>query len=438
MRLDEFLDYEVSERDERARLAEEKSYEIIDHLEEFTHRFDAVTDETGSFGSRSPSIFVGSGSYPELSTGILSPVGRETQAARFETSAAWYDENVSISDVFERRTSLLNASQSATNATAVAAGSRPADTTPREHGQTVHDAWNGFLGTQREVAIADRPVDVEVGLRDGPDVDFDVGADDVATPTGPRAQAERATLSENPHVPPAVEKTLADDDWRAEGAINYLYERGFDVYDINTILSAGALGQAENRRLVPTRWSITAVDDTVGEFLRGTIRSNTGIDSVQVYRNSFLGNTFWVILAPGRWEFELVEVKAPGSVWNPSGDPLVAAEHEPRGGRSSYPDETAGAYHAARIGVLEQLRERGRSAKALVVRHVSDDYWGPAGVWQVRETVRNAFDGECGETDTVTDAVREVSGFLPVSMGRLRRKSTLLAGLQSTLAAWND
>ena len=437
MRLDEFLDYEVNEADERRRLAREKSYEIVDYLEDFTHRFDEVTDGEPTFGSRSPSIFVGSGSYPEVSTGILSPVGHEDRAARFETSADWYTEGVSISDVFRRRTSLLNASRSATDAREAAAGSRPADTSPREHGTTVDDAWNGFLGTQREVAIADRPVDVEVGLRDGPNVDFDVGADDVATPTGPRAQVERAKLSENPHVPRAVEKTLEDDDWRAEGAINYLYQRGFDVYDINTILSAGALGQAHNRRLVPTRWSITAVDDTVGQFLRGSIRSNTGIDAVRVYRNAFLGNTFWVILAPGRWEFELVEVKSPGSVWNPSGDPLVAAEHEGRDGRTAYPEETAGAYHAARIGVLEHLEEIGRSAKALVVRHVSDDYWGPAGVWQVRETVRNAFGGESGEAETVGDAVAGITDHLPVSQARLRRKSTMVAGLQSTLAAFD-
>ena len=417
MKLDDYVEFEANERAERRRLAREKSYELVDHLESFQHRFEEATSGDALFGSVSPSIFVGASNYPDVSTGILSPVGQEGDAARFETSAGWYDEGVSISDVFERRTSLLNSN-------------RQADVT------NVADAWDGFLGTQREVAIADRPVDVEIGLDGGPDLDFDVTDDDIATPTGPRAHARSAELAENPHVPHAVKKTLEDDDWNAQGAMAYLYRRGFDVYDINSVLSAGALGRGENRRLVPTRWSITAVDDTVGKFLRGTIRDAPSVDGVEVWRNEYLGNAFWVVLAPGDWEYELVEMKAPGSIWNP--DPAtgvaMSSAHENREGRTGYVDETAGAYYAARLGVLEHLSDRGRQAKALVLRHVSDDYWGPVGVWQIREAIRNAFGGEHGEAETLGAAVRELSDHLPVSLSRLRSKSTMAAGLQSSLA----
>ena len=417
MKLDDYVEFEENERAERRRLAEEKSYELVDQLESFQHRFEEATSGDALFGSVSPSIFVGTSSYPDVSTGILSPVGHEGDAARFETSAGWYDERVSISDVFERRTSLLNSN-------------RPADVTE------VADAWDGFLGTQREVAIADRPVDVEIGLDGDPDLDFDVTDEDIATPTGPRARARSAELAENPHVPRPVKRTLEDDDWNAQGAMTYLYRRGFDVYDINSVLSAGALGRGKNRRLVPTRWSITAVDDTVGKFLRGTVRDAPSVDSVEVWRNEYLGNAFWVVLAPGDWEYELVEMKAPGSIWNP--DPrtgvAMSSAHENREGRTRYVDETAGAYYAARFGVLEHLSERGRQAKVLVLRHVSDDYWGPVGVWQVREAVRNAFEGEHGEAETLGAAVREVADHLPVSLSRLRSKSTMVAGLQSSLA----
>jgi len=415
MRLDEFMEYEENERAERRRLAGEKSYEILDHLERFQHRFEETVQGDSLFGSVSPSIFVGRANYPDVSAGILAPVGREDDAARFETSAGWYDEGVSIGDVFERRTSLLNSS--------------------RGTSANVHDAWDGFVGVQREVAIADRPVSVEIGLADRPDLDFDVGRDDISTPTGPRAPARSADLAENPHVPRAVEKTLEDDDWKAEGAINYLYNRGFDVYEVNTILSAGALGVGEHRRLVPTRWSITAVDDTVGGFLRGSIRSNPSVDEVSVWHNEFMANEFWVVLAPGEWEYELVELKAPGSVWNPDPEAgmWVATDREGFEGRTGYPSETAGAYHAARLGVLEHLRSEGRQAKALVLRHVSPDYWGPAGVWQVREAVRHAFDGESGTAETFGAAVREIAGGLPVSMADLRRNSAMCAGLQASL-----
>ncbi|OYR55716.1 DNA repair protein NreA [Halorubrum halodurans] len=434
MRLDDYLEFEANERAERRRLAREKDYGILDHLDSFERRFDAEVSDDAVVGSVSPSIFVGRSDYPNVSTGLLSPVGREERADSFRTSGAWYDEGVSIADVFERRTSLLNANRGVdvtdAGASGVGTGGSGGDAA------SVHDAWDGWLGVQREVAIADRPVDVEIGLDGTPDLDFEVGLADVKTPTGPRAAAREAALGENPHVPRPVKKTLEDDDWRAEGAMTYLYRRGFDVYEINTILSAGALGRGRNRRLVPTRWSITAVDDTIGTFLRGSIRDEPSIDRIEVHRNEYLGNAFWVILVPGNWEYELVELKAPGSIWNPDPDAGVylAAASEGREGRTGYVEETAGAYYAARLGVLEHLHERGRQAKVLVCRHVSDDYWGPVGVWQVREAVRNAFAGERGTAETFGEAVRGVAEHLPVSLGRLRRKSTMAAGLQATLA----
>ena len=435
MRLDEFLEFETNERAERRRLAREKDYGIVDHLDSFKRRFEDHVSDDAVVGSVSPSIFVGRSNYPNVSTGLLSPVGREAEAGRFETSAAWYEEGVSIADVFDRRTSLLNSSR-ITEVDDVGAGSDVIGGAEA----SVHDAWDGWLGVQREVAIADRPVDVEIGLDGSPELDFDIGVQDVKTPTGPRATARRAELGENPYVPRPVKKTLEDDDWRAEGAMTYLYRRGFDVYEINTILSAGALGRGENRRLVPTRWSITAVDDTVGQYLRGTVRDSPTVDEIEVHRNEYLGNAFWVILAPGRWEYELVELKAPGSIWNPDPEAgtYLAAASEGQEGRTGYVEETAGAYYAARLGVLEQLNERDRQAKALVIRHVSDDYWGPVGVWQVREAVRNAFEGAYGTAETFGAAVRGVADHLPVPLARLRRKSSMVAGLQANLGDFVD
>ncbi|WP_251344244.1 DNA repair protein NreA [Haloplanus halophilus] len=414
MRLDEFVDIEANERAERRRLAKEKSYAILDHVQSVADRVERTVSGDSVVGSVSPSIFVGRSNYPEVSTGILSPVGNEGQADRYATSGEWYEEGVDLTEVFRRRTGLLNSRRSAS--------------------VDVSDTWDGFVGVGREVAIADRPVDVEIGLDGDPTVNFD--ADGVSTPTGPSAPARSAHLGENPHVPRPVKKTLEDDDWRAEGAINYLYRRGFDVYDVNTILSAGALGQSENRRLVPTRWSITAVDDTVGKFLRGSLRDERSVGGVEIHRNDFLGNAYWVILAPGQWEYELVELKAPGSVWNPDPEAgmWLAADREGYEGRTGYVEETAGAYHAARLAVLEHLDERGRTAKCLVLRHVSDDYWGPAGVWQVREGVRHAFEGDHATAETLADAVRGVVDYLPTSLADLRRKSTMVAGLQTTLA----
>ncbi len=414
MRLGEFIEeFERDEAARRRRLAREKSYAITDHLETVERQFEQVVQGDSLFGSTAPEIFVGRSAYPQVSTGLLSPVDRESDPATFATSGDWYRQGLGIDDVLQRRTGLLNSTRTA--------------------GVDVDDSWDGFLGVQREVAVADRPVDVELGLEGTPEIDLSV--DDISTPTGPRAQATEAMLAENPHVPRPVEKTLEDDDWRAQGAMSYLYRRGFDVYEINTILSAGALGQSRQRRLVPTRWSITAVDDTVGQYLRGSIRNAPSVDEVEVWYNEYMANSYWVILAPGNWEFELVEMKAPGSVWNPEpgGAYYLAADSEPYEGRTGYVEETSGAYYASRLGVLEELADRDRQATCLVLRHASDGYWAPVGVWQIREGVRHAFEGDHAVAETFHDAVGQLAPELPVSIGDLRRKSTLVAGIQSRL-----
>ncbi|MFB6153030.1 MAG: DNA repair protein NreA [Halodesulfurarchaeum sp.] len=428
MRLDEYIEgLKPDDETRRRRLAQEKSYEILEYVEDLEDRFQATLQGDSVVGSTAPSVFVGRTSYPDVNAGILAPVGQEDRAEEFATSGSWYQRGLDISNVLQYRTGLLNSRRSAK--------------------VNVHDVWDGFVGTQREVAIADRPVNVELGLADTPDFDLDRYARPQANaPSGPNATAETADLRENPHVPRPVEKTLEDDDWRADGAMAYLYRRGFDVYDINRILSVGALGQREHRRMVPTRWSITAVDDTVGQFLRGRIRSNPSVDQVQVFVNEYMGNRYWVVLAPGRWEYELVEMKSPGSIWNPNpaADVYLASAYEGYGGRTGYVDETAGAYYAARLGVLEYLDDVGRQAKCLVLREVSDDYWAPVGVWQVRESVRNAFTdgpetadpdlrGEPGIAESFHRAVRQIVPHLPISMPDLKRKSEMVAGLQADL-----
>ena len=415
MRLDEYVDIGTDEDSDRRlrRLAEEKSYEVLEYLDGFDDRFKEVRQGDSLFGSTSPSVFVGRSNYPSVPVGVLSPVGEEEDADDFTTSGDWFDRGMGIEGVLRRRTGLLNSRRE----TSVRVG---------ELGTT------RFLDASREVALADEPVDVEVRLRDDPNVDFSL--DDVRAPTGPKAAARDAELAENPSVPRSVEKAYGDDDWKAEDAVSYLYDKGLDVYDIDDVFSAGAVGVEKNRKLVPTRWSITAVDDIVGRHLHEEIRDYTGVDETTVHTEEYMGNRYWVILSPGGWEFELVEVKSPGNVWNPSDeDHYVGSANEGYEGRTAYVDETAGAYYASRLGVLEHLRDERRQAKALVVREATDAYWAPVGVWQIRESVRNAFDDEGAVAETFHEAAREVVERLPISEERFRRKSAMYTGVQTGL-----
>ncbi|MFP4633005.1 MAG: hypothetical protein ACLFMT_06195, partial [Halobacteriales archaeon] len=372
MNLEEYVrELEPSEERRKRELARKKSYEIVDHLEEVEDRFTEVVQGDSLYGQAAPSVFVGRTGYPRVNTGVLQPVASQVDPADHATSSDWYGR-LDIDDVLGRRTSLLNSRRKA-------AVERPRS--------------QGFLDVQREVAAASDPVDVEVELDGKPRVDASL--DSIRTPTGPNARAVDADLAENPSIPRHVDRAISDGDWRAADAVGYLYDHGYDVYEIQRVFSTGGLGVEDDRRLVPTRWTITAVDDTVGKKLHREVQQLPELGETRVYYNEYMGNRFWVVLGPGRWEFELVEMKSPGSVWNPRPDDdyYVASANEGYGGRSRYVEETAGAYYASRLGVLEHLVDVGRQAKALVLRAVGDDYWAPVGVWHVREIVRNAFDG---------------------------------------------
>ncbi|MFB6077089.1 MAG: hypothetical protein ABEK12_03090, partial [Candidatus Nanohaloarchaea archaeon] len=98
-----------------------------------------------------------------------------------------------------------------------------------------------------------------------------------------------------------------------------------------------------------------------------------------------------------------------------------------------YVDETAGGYYAARLGPLEYLDDIGRQAKVLIIREVTDDYWAPLGVWVVRETVRGAFGSDYGVVEDVTTALDNVRRQVPVDWSRIRSKSEMISGMQSSL-----
>ena len=415
MSLDKHLEgFEPTLQDKRKKLAKEKSYAILNHIKDTRKLFDSFPIKENLFGSTAPSVFVGRSNYPNVSTGILAPLNPESDASNFATSSDWYHKNLQIEDILQYRIGLLNSNRS-----------MPVN---------VYDVWDGFVGVQREVAISAKPVDIELSLANKPKLDF--SPNNITAAIGFQADVISARIVDNPKVLKPVEAALSDDDLDARGAISFLYKKGLDVYDIHRIFSVGAMGLRDQRRLVPTRWSITAVDDMVGKSLHKQVCTFSNIDGVTVWRNSYIGNTYWVFLIPGTWEFELIEIKSPGSVWNPSlsNQIWISSEHEGYYGRASYAKETAGAYYAARLGVLEHLISIKKQCKCLVIREVSDAYWAPVGVWQIRESVRNAFREEPYHFDNFHTALNQISISLSLPLGTLKSKSTILTGIQSKIA----
>ena len=58
---------------------------------------------------------------------------------------------------------------------------------------------------------------------------------------------------------------MINDEIKASEAIEFLYKNEFNEYTLSKILSVGVIGLAKNKKLVPTRWSITATDDILGK-----------------------------------------------------------------------------------------------------------------------------------------------------------------------------
>lgn len=368
-------------------------------------------------GASPPSVFIGSHNYPKVNTGILSPQHHgETQM--LDSPDKWYSEGYNIERIASLRTSLVNSKQR----------------------QKV-DKTDSFLDDTREIAMARKPVDVEISLDKRPGSSITGGR---AAPVSASADVKNFNLGENPRVERKLEKAFYDTDLKAENAVKELHSKGINSYKIQQTLSTGMLGEEENRELVPTRWSITATDDMISKQIRNRVKTYPEINQIEYYKNSYVGNTFHIFLIPGKWEYELMEMKRSGSVWNPAEDSstpspesvYIAQNHEGFSGRTEYADETSGAFYAARLGVLENLESRNRQAKALILRDVKPDYWAPLGVWVIRETVRNAFNDseETQKYEKFEEARFKIGKEFRFIYNQIKDRSKMLGSRQTNLS----
>lgn len=338
-------------------------------------------------GSSPPSLFVGRHGYPKVSIGpMLPPDHRAEGPARLlDDPRAWM--GMSIPDVVGLRSSLVRT----THAVRVDSAARDPDRITR---------------LSQELAIAARPVDAEVRLRRIPTFTTPTVGEFTA-PHGPTVGVERAQLVENVRVERAVERITSDTDLRAGEALADLYQGGTDLYQLERILSAGMVGLERRRRLVPTRWSITATDDQVGQALIPDVMALPTIDKPTLHFAERFGNRFFILLVPRVWGFESIEAWLKGNFWGRDAAEIVEADWEDHTGRTEYAS-TAGGYYATRLSVLEFLLRIKRQATAIVLREITDAYTTPLGVWVVRETARLATESKGLVFEDIASALRHI------------------------------
>jgi len=316
-----------------------------------------------------PSVFIGSKlSYPLVNVGILSPVGDEENAGIYDDCQTWAKEKYSISDVVKLRTGLLNS----------------------RFQSRVQDARMNkkFVEIAKDIAIANKPVDVEIELKDR--IASGSRRDQVVTPHGMRAQLKDAKVTSNVKVNRAVDRVI-NDDVKATKGISMLYKNGINEYSLQKILSVGVMGLKKDKKMVPTRWSITATDDTISKELQKKVRNYPEITDHQLFFGEFLGNQYLILLFPGVFSFELFEFYYPGSSWNPTTEFKASHDYEGYAGRTTYASNCVGGYYATRLPVVEYLDKIKRQASVLAIRLETPSYWAALGVWVVRESVKKAM-----------------------------------------------
>jgi len=381
----------------------------------YTSTFKSKELKSDFFGG-SPAPFVGRYGYPEVNVGILAPPG-ENDSWHYDAPKHWAKEGYSVNDVSHLRSGLVNSRFKA----------------------NVTDTGR-LLSISQEVGMASKPVEVEISLKENPLAM--INHDTYAPPTGPNAHLKKIDITSNPSIHTKVEKVFSDTDLKAEGAINYLFSSGFDENLLSKMLSVGTVGLKKSRKLVPTRWSITAVDDMIGKNLLSKVKDFSPGDC-KAYFGSYLGNYYLVLFFSDYWSYELFETMVDKDVndWSKKGL-RFSTDFEGFSGRTNYAEETSGGYYTVRLAIAEKLKELKRQGSVLALRFITDEYSAPLGVWVTREATRNALSSApisfADQDLMMTYASHLVKKKFGIDLQKIIKDSKLIknVGKQKRLVSW--
>lgn len=326
-------------------------------------RFQAqVTSRpSSSYQGSSPSVFIGSFGYPDVRGGPL--LINDT-----DNPPDWIRDNLGMEDIVGIRSRTIRGNSSI----------------PR------------LAGSLQEIALSSVPVDVDVTFEKP--VEFSLNFDGTVAPVGFSGTLKRMDMVGSAKVGRAVDRITSDTDIVATDAVISLKNEGVDVYQIAKLMTSGLLGK--RRKFVPTRWAITAVDDTLSKGLKKEVARFSPLEEILVFSGEIYGNRIVALLVPGTWKYEMLEVWQKHSLW--AGDDEVIVQDREGMTKNSY-SPISGAYYSARLAVLEYLTRIRRSARVVVIRSISGDYWAPLGTWVIREAARKAMSSEpvsCASLDT--------------------------------------
>ena len=283
-----------------------------------TRRFHALKDTrpVSEYMGASPSVFVGSYGYPRV-------VGGPLMINDTDNPLDWVRQGFSIDDIVSVRSRTIR-------------------------GGSDLDVKIPDIGKVQEIALSAKPLDVEVAFEKP--VSFDINFDGTVTPVGMSGAMKKLDVIDNASVSRIVDRCTSDTDLKATEAARIMFENGTDVYKITNLLTAGLLGV--KRRVVPTRWAITATDDMISTSIKREVIKMPALPEYQVFCGTLYGNTICFILIPSNdWRFEMLERWQKHSLW--SGDEETTVVDGAKGlPRSKYFQIESLSHSPDRVGTL--------------------------------------------------------------------------------------
>ncbi len=332
------------------------------YLKELTSKLTFRTKPIGQKleGSSPPSVFIGRAGYPKVFIGPMM-VQEHGDTHLLDSPEEWIPGNKSVEDIIGFRMDLVRGTSLV----------------------GIHDLNNKLVNTLQEITLSKRSLDANAFFSSIPQ---GRSFDEESQPFGPSASIKHFELNENNvsynHY---LQKAHYDTDFKAQDAMIYLYKQGLSFTQIQKALSVGTLGIEKNRKLVPTRWSITALDDTLGLHLLDNVKDQEILDTYLVYEFESLKNRFVVLFVPRPFQYEFMEL----FIHVLGDEEYIFSDYELNRGRTTYAS-IGGCYYAVRFAAAEKLFYMKKQASVIVFREAYPGYV-PLGVFNCRETARHAF-----------------------------------------------
>ena len=344
-------------------------------------------------GTTPPSVFIGRWSYPKVYAGpMMSSQMGDTHI--MDSPEEWLGQNKTQDEIINYRMNLVRGKQLI----------------------KIDDLENPFVEKLQDISLASKSIDSEATFGKRPRGSM---LSEDSMPHGPSAVIEKFDI-DAVRWDRQLEKTFYDTDLKATEAVLNLHNKDVPFSAMQKAFSVGAIGTKNNRKLVPTRWSITACDSTLADEFLKEVRKFEILDTYRVFEFGALNNYYVIILTPGEWEYEWYEAFIKLMRY----EELIFSDYETNGGKKEY-SIVGGCYYTAKMAVLDYLMKIKRQSGLVILREAYDGYV-PLGVFNVRENIKEAMMQPYLEFETLEKCLEYAGTKLKIPISRYVKQGTLL------------